>query len=64
MQERKEACSRHCVILGARIPLFYALVPVFGGINGIWWAICISSIAKGLILFTAYRRELGKLPDM
>lgn len=45
----------------SRIPLCYILAPVFGGINGVWWAISITSILKGVILMVVYMHELKKL---
>jgi Na+-driven multidrug efflux pump len=51
------------ILTVARIPLCYLLIPVFGGINGIWWAITISSILKGIVLMIAYLRELKRLQD-
>ena len=33
-----------------RIPLAFVLTP-FLGLNGVWWAITISSFAKGISLF-------------
>lgn len=44
----------------ARIPACYLLMPHFG-INGVWWAISISSILKGTILNILYIRKLRKL---
>ncbi|MCI8541198.1 MAG: MATE family efflux transporter, partial [Erysipelotrichaceae bacterium] len=37
----------------ARIPLAWGISAVIG-LNGIWWAITISSILKGTLLFTWY----------
>ena len=51
------------ILTVARIPLCYLLIPVFGGIDGIWWAITISSILKGIVLMIAYLRELKRLQD-
>lgn len=44
----------------ARIPACYLLMPHFG-INGVWWAISISSILKGTILNILFIRKLKKL---
>ena len=49
------------ITTGSRIPLFFVFVPLVGGINGIWWAMTITSIIKGTILFAAYKRELKRL---
>ena len=50
------------VFTGARIPMAYVLAqPHVLGINGVWWAITISSIIKGtlmlIIYFTLKRRQ-------
>jgi len=37
-----------------RIPLCFILPPLFGGVAGIWWAITISCIAKGMTQLTAF----------
>ncbi len=40
-------------LTAARIPLAWGISAVIG-LNGIWWAITISSILKGMLLFTWY----------
>ncbi len=45
----------------ARIPACYLLMPWLG-INGVWWAISISSILKGAILNILFLYKLKKLP--
>ena len=44
--------SSVCGILGnaARIPMAMALSATVLGLDGIWWSISISSIAKGLVV--------------
>lgn len=43
------------VLTGARIPLAYLIAqPQFLGIDGVWWAITISSVAKGIVLVGIY----------
>lgn len=49
------------ILTASRIPLCYVLMPVFGGINGVWWSITITSAIKGIVLIIAYRAELKKL---
>ena len=49
------------VTTGARIPLFYVLAPIIGGINGIWWVLTITTVVKGTVLLLAYKRELKRL---
>ncbi|MBF4695106.1 MATE family efflux transporter [Fusibacter ferrireducens] len=47
-----------------RIPFAYYLstqTPL--GLNGIWWAISISSIFKGIIIFTWFRMMIRKSPE-
>lgn len=40
----------------ARIPLALLLISTPLGLNGIWWSITISSICKGLVLTTVFRK--------
>lgn len=50
------------ILTVARIPACYLLMPVLG-INGVWWAISLSSILKGTllnILFIYRLKKLGK----
>lgn len=44
-----------------RVPLAVLLGTVGLGINGVWWAISISSILKGLVLFVWYRTLQKKM---
>ena len=48
------------VLTVARIPMCYALMPVMG-INGVWWAMTISSILKGTLLNILFIYRLRKL---
>lgn len=48
------------ILTAARIPLCYLLMP-YMGINGVWWAMTISSILKGLILNILFIIKLKKL---
>ena len=42
-------------LTAARIPLAYFIAtPTLLGINGIWWAISLSSVAKGILLVGIY----------
>ena len=48
------------VLVAIRIPLAYILCRTSLGLNGIWWAITISAIAKGVVLplwFLSYRKK-------
>lgn len=54
-------CSIISIIFtGARIPLAYALSRTGLGLLGIWWALTITSICKGVIFVFAFRRESRK----
>lgn len=35
-----------------RIPLAIFFVRLGMGVEGIWWAVCVTTVAKGLILLT------------
>ena len=48
------------VLTVARIPMCWLLMPVLG-INGVWWAISLSSIIKGVLLQILFRIRLRKL---
>ena len=48
------------VLTVARIPMCWLLMPVLG-INGVWWAISLSSITKGVLLQVLFRIRLQKL---
>ena len=48
-------------LTSARIPMAMVLSDLFG-LNGIWWAITISSIGKGSVLFTWFIHNIKK-PD-
>ena len=43
------------ILTAARIPLAYLIAtPQLLGINGVWWAITLSSVAKGIVLVSIY----------
>ena len=44
----------------ARVPMCYALMPLLG-INGVWWAMSLSSILKGTLLNILFLYRLRKL---
>ena len=57
-----KVCSIISIILtGMRIPLAYILSNTVLGLDGIWWALTISSISKGIALHFAFQRSAGKL---
>lgn len=49
------------VLTSARIPLAVLFSNVGLGLNGIWWALTVSSIAKGCIFYVSFRAVLRKL---
>ena len=48
------------VFTGLRIPLAYALSHTGLGIEGVWWALTVSSIIKGVILHFAFHWQMRK----
>lgn len=53
---KTKMCSVISVLLtGIRIPLAYVLSKLMG-VTGIWWALTISSVAKGIVFYFAFRR--------
>lgn len=48
-------------LTAARIPLVMILSSTFLAMNGIWWAISISSIAKGIVIGICFIYVLKKL---
>lgn len=55
-------CSIITILLtGARIPLAVFLTKAGLGLNGIWWALTISSIAKGILFYFTFKRVSRKL---
>ncbi len=58
---RTFSCSVISVVLtSARIPLAILLGALFG-LNGIWWAFTVSTVAKGIVFFTFYLAVLRRL---
>lgn len=54
-------CSIISVILtGMRIPLAFVLGRSTLGLAGIWWALTISSVCKGIAFHLAFQREIRK----
>ena len=48
------------VLTVARIPMCYLLMPSLG-INGVWWAMTVSSMLKGILLTILFVYRLKKL---
>lgn len=60
MGKTMEASVITIILTAARIPLAVLLGKTALGLNGIWWALTISSIAKGVIFYTVFLRMMGK----
>ncbi len=57
------SCSVLTIIFtAARIPLAVLLAGTALGLDGIWWALTITSITKGIVFLAYYARTLGRLP--
>lgn len=52
------------VLTAARIPLLLALSATPLGLDGIWWALTISSILKGVVLVSWFIRDMDSLLPM
>ena len=51
------------ILTGARIPLALFLTHIGMGLNGVWWALTISSVAKGIAFTLVFRKISSGLPD-
>lgn len=60
MGKTMEASVITIILTAARIPLAILLGKTSMGLDGIWWALTISSIAKGIIFFTVFLRMMRK----
>ena len=61
---RTRLCSLISVILtGARIPLTMLLTWAGMGLNGIWWALTVSSVVKGIIFTLTFHHISRRLPE-
>ena len=49
------------IMTSARIPLAYFLIMTPLGLNGIWWAISLSSIVKGILYVISFERDMRKI---
>lgn len=56
-----EASALTIIFTSARIPLAFLLGRTPLGLNGIWWALTISSITKGIIFFTVFLCMMRKM---
>lgn len=58
------SCSVITIVLtAARIPLAMVLSRMALGLNGIWWALTITSIVKGIVFVGYYLWTLKRLPE-
>lgn len=61
---RTKICSAISILLtGSRIPLALGLTGMGLGLNGIWWALTISSIVKGIVFYLTFRKVSRELPE-
>lgn len=57
------SCSVITIILTAvRIPLAFVLSRTFLGLDGIWWALTLTTIVKGILFTVFYFWQLSRLP--
>lgn len=61
MGKTMEASVITIILTAARIPLAVILGGTVLGLNGIWWALTISSIVKGIIFFVYYLHVMKKM---
>lgn len=55
-------CSVISIIMTAsRIPIAMGLCRTSLGLNGIWWAMTVTSVAKGIVFYMAFHRTVGKI---
>lgn len=58
---RTKLCSEISIVLtGARIPLALALSGTPLGLKGIWWALTLSSVAKGILFTITFRHVIDQ----
>lgn len=56
---KTKLCSVISILLtGARIPLAFLLSETSLGLDGVWWALSVSSIAKGIIFYIAFEVQV------
>ncbi len=57
-------CSMISIIFtGSRLPLAYLLSHTALGLSGIWWALTITSVCKGIVFTLAFRQQSKKLSN-
>ena len=61
---RTRLCSIISIVLtSARIPLAMILTQTSLGLNGVWWALTITSITKGIVFYFTFHHTSRHLPD-
>lgn len=60
MGKTMEASIITIILTSARIPLAMFLGSTFLGLDGIWWALTISTITKGILFFLVYLNMMRK----
>ena len=61
---RTKECSLISVLLtGLRIPIAGCLTQTGLGVEGVWWALTLTSVAKGIILHFAFYRQVNKVKE-
>ena len=59
---RTKLCSIISILLtGARVPLAIGLCASPLGLNGIWWALTVSSVAKGIVFVIAFYKCTSRI---
>ena len=59
---RTKLCSVISILLtGSRIPLALLLTHIGFGLNGVWWALTLSSIVKGIVFYLTFKRVSSRL---
>ena len=59
---RTKLCSIISILLtGSRIPLALLLTHTGLGLNGVWWALTISSVVKGIVFYFAFKKVSSRL---
>lgn len=51
------------ILTGSRIPLALILTHAGMGLNGVWWALTISSVVKGIVFTLTFRHISNRLPE-
>ena len=49
-------CSISIVFTGSRIPIAMVLTKTMLGLDGVWWAITLTSVIKGIVFTLAFQK--------